>query len=139
MPTSAPATTPGPSPRLRTSATARASATYTSMRSTSRTDADVLIDQMADSAIHTPSAPIERRERDPQPAGNGHPIEDQEHGGRYEERERDPAPRLREVRTVTRVGRDDDGGDRRRDDDGPALLLVSTRAPRFSPYSVTKP
>ena len=57
-------------------------------------------------------------ERDPQPARNGDTIENQEHSRRHEERERDPAPRLREVRTVARVGGGHDGCDRRSDDDG---------------------
>ena len=37
---------------------ASATATYTSMRSTSRSDAGALIDHRDDSAIHTASAPV---------------------------------------------------------------------------------
>ena len=50
--------TPAVSPRLRTRAKASATATYTSIRSTSRIDADVLTDHSDESAIHTPRATI---------------------------------------------------------------------------------
>ena len=69
------------------------------MRSTSRTDAGLLIDQSADSAIQAARRP-RGDERDPEPARQGRTLEDQEHGRRDEERERDPAPRLREVRAL---------------------------------------
>ena len=57
-PSTAPPMTPAVSPRLRTRAKASATATYTSIRSTSRIDADVLTDHSDESAIHTPRATI---------------------------------------------------------------------------------
>ena len=57
----------------------------------------------------------EARERDSQPAGRRCPLEDEQHRRRDEERQRDPPPGLREIRTLARVRGGHDRRDRSRE------------------------